>query len=102
MRTTLDLPDPLFRQIKSYAALRGQTLKALLEELIESGMQNIEDKLLPSSKTNEAKIDLSSKLTSTEQKDFEIDEFLYWRRQQKLIDYELDETRSKRLDAIWK
>ena len=28
MKTTLDLPDRLYRQIKARAALRGQTVKA--------------------------------------------------------------------------
>lgn len=30
MRTTIDIPDPLFREIKSAAALRGETLKGFL------------------------------------------------------------------------
>ncbi len=30
MRTTIDIPDSLFRELKSAAALRGETLKALL------------------------------------------------------------------------
>lgn len=32
MRTTIDLPDELFRRVKSEAALRGQKLKDLIEE----------------------------------------------------------------------
>lgn len=39
MRTTLDLPDSLFRQLKSKAALEGLTLKDLLNNLIERGLQ---------------------------------------------------------------
>ena len=38
MRTTLDLPDPLFRQLKSRAALEGTTLKQLIREAIERGL----------------------------------------------------------------
>lgn len=34
MRTTLDLPDELFRQLKSKAALEGVTLKDLLTTYI--------------------------------------------------------------------
>ena len=30
MRTTIDLPDPLFKEAKSAAALRGQSLKAIM------------------------------------------------------------------------
>ncbi|HVH78219.1 MAG TPA: hypothetical protein VM782_02415 [Stellaceae bacterium] len=32
MRTTIDLPDDLFRRAKAEAALRGQKFKDLLEE----------------------------------------------------------------------
>ncbi|HEY1794765.1 MAG TPA: hypothetical protein VGG57_01465 [Stellaceae bacterium] len=32
MRTTIDLPDDLFRRAKSEAALRGRKLKDLIEE----------------------------------------------------------------------
>jgi hypothetical protein len=38
MRTTLDLPDPLLRQLKSRAALEGTTLKQLVREAIERGL----------------------------------------------------------------
>ena len=39
MRTTLDLPDALLRQLKARAALDGTTLKALLLGLIERGLR---------------------------------------------------------------
>ena len=39
MRTTLDLPDDLFRQVKAKAALEGATLKDMLRRYIESGLQ---------------------------------------------------------------
>jgi hypothetical protein len=32
MRTTIDIPDELFRRVKSEAALRGSKLKDLVEE----------------------------------------------------------------------
>ena len=35
MRTTIDLPDDLFRQVKSKAALRGETLKEFVQAVIE-------------------------------------------------------------------
>ena len=38
MRTTLDLPDPLLRQLKSQAALQGTTLKQLIRDTIERGL----------------------------------------------------------------
>ena len=39
MRTTLDLPDDLFRQVKAKAALEGATLKETLARYIESGLR---------------------------------------------------------------
>ncbi|MEP6937495.1 MAG: hypothetical protein ABI871_05440, partial [Chthoniobacterales bacterium] len=39
MRTTLDLPDELFRQIKAKAALEGAKLKDLLTRYVESGLR---------------------------------------------------------------
>ncbi len=39
MRTTLDLPDPLLRQLKARAALDGTTLKALLRGMVEQGLR---------------------------------------------------------------
>jgi hypothetical protein len=35
MRTTIDLPDDLFHQVKSKAALRGETLKEFVQAAIE-------------------------------------------------------------------
>ena len=40
MRTTLDLPDPLFRQLKARAALEGTSLKALLRSVVERGLRD--------------------------------------------------------------
>ena len=39
MRTTLDLPDDLFRRVKAKAALEGATLKEVLTRYIQSGLQ---------------------------------------------------------------
>lgn len=35
MKTTIEIPDPLFRKAKSRAAERGQTLKELVTEALE-------------------------------------------------------------------
>jgi hypothetical protein len=43
MRTTIDLPDDLFRLAKSEAALRGKKLK----DLIEEGLRAVVDKTAP-------------------------------------------------------
>lgn len=39
MRTTLDMPDDLFRQVKAKAALEGTALKDLLTRYIENGLR---------------------------------------------------------------
>ena len=39
MRTTLDLPDALFRQVKAKAALEGAKLKQLLRRYVENGLR---------------------------------------------------------------
>lgn len=39
MRTTLDLPDSLLRELKARAALNGQSLKSLLNDLIQRAMR---------------------------------------------------------------
>ncbi len=35
MRTTIDLPEPIFRQLKATAALRGTSMKALIIAALE-------------------------------------------------------------------
>jgi len=39
VRTTLDLPDDLFRRAKARAAMEGASLKEMLTRYIESGMR---------------------------------------------------------------
>lgn len=38
MRTTLDLPDDLFRALKTQAALEATTLKELVPRLVRAGL----------------------------------------------------------------
>lgn len=39
MRTTLDIPEPVLRELKTRAVTNGQSLKALLNDLIERAMR---------------------------------------------------------------
>ena len=39
MRTTLDLPDAVFRQLKARAALEGLSLKELLARFVANGLR---------------------------------------------------------------
>jgi hypothetical protein len=43
MRTTIDLPDDLFRVLKARAALSGVTLRDLVRRLIEQGLRQPAD-----------------------------------------------------------
>ena len=38
MRTTFDLPDPLFRELKARAARQGKKLKELVATYLEAGL----------------------------------------------------------------
>ena len=38
VRTTLDLPDPLFRELKARAAIEGVKMKELIRRFIETGL----------------------------------------------------------------
>lgn len=39
MRTTLDLPDPVFRELKTRAARQGVKMKELVATFIEDGLR---------------------------------------------------------------
>jgi hypothetical protein len=41
MRTTLNLPDPLFRELKAQSALRGVLLKDFVAEILQIGLAQI-------------------------------------------------------------
>jgi hypothetical protein len=38
MRTTIDLPDPLYRQLKARAALEGRSVKDLMHSLLRRAL----------------------------------------------------------------
>ena len=41
MRTTVELPDDLFRHLKAKAALKGVTVKELLTEYVAAGLRQV-------------------------------------------------------------
>jgi hypothetical protein len=41
MRTTVDIPDPVYRQLKSKAALRGCSVKQLILQGVESELNGV-------------------------------------------------------------
>jgi hypothetical protein len=40
MRTTIDLPDPLYRQLKAHAALLGMPMKEVVLAFVERGLRS--------------------------------------------------------------
>jgi hypothetical protein len=42
MRTTIELPDPIFRRLKATAALRGSTIKELVQRAVEREIAPVE------------------------------------------------------------
>jgi len=64
MRTTIDIPDALFREIKSAAALRGESLKGFLLKAVRAELETDSDSpkvraSLPIVKSREASYDLN-------------------------------------------
>jgi metal-responsive CopG/Arc/MetJ family transcriptional regulator len=44
MRTTVDLPDPLFRELKAVAARRGTSLKDVIRAAVEAEIRKVQSK----------------------------------------------------------
>ncbi len=44
MKTTLEIPDPLYRQIKATAALSGQSLREFFTEAVEEKLQGMKNR----------------------------------------------------------
>jgi hypothetical protein len=42
MRTTIDLPDPVFRELKAVAARRGTSLKEIVRKAVEEEIRKAE------------------------------------------------------------
>lgn len=40
MKTTVEIPDPLYRQIKARAALKGQTVRAYLTDALKDKIKS--------------------------------------------------------------
>jgi hypothetical protein len=55
MRTTVDIPDPLYRQLKSKAAIEGRSVKELI-------LRGVEDELRPQDKAPQQKTASKRKL----------------------------------------
>ena len=49
MRTTIDLPDPLFKEAKATAALRGQSLKQIVVKALQQELRHGRSNSTPAS-----------------------------------------------------
>jgi hypothetical protein len=63
MRTTVDLPDELFRQVKAKAALDGVKLKQLITRYIEQGLQQAENGLDSATQSRRSLLPIARKAT---------------------------------------
>jgi hypothetical protein len=44
MRTTIELPDPVFRRMKAVAAMQGSTIKEFLQRAVERELESAQAK----------------------------------------------------------
>ena len=51
MRTTLELPDEIFRKVKAKAAMEGITLKQLLADYVSKGLEGTSSVARPKSRS---------------------------------------------------
>ena len=74
MRTTIDMPDALFRKTKAVAALRGSSMKELIIHAVEREMANSS----PPGKRNRVKLPLIQSWSGRklEMTGFDFDELL--------------------------
>ena len=65
MRTTLVIPDHLMRELKRRAAQRGQTLSAVVAEVVRRGLDEREGVVdlapLPTHRMGSAKVDVADR-----------------------------------------
>ena len=51
MRTTVDIPDPIYRELKVHAATEGVTIKEIILEGIQERLRSRKTKTLPEGRT---------------------------------------------------
>ena len=87
MKTTLIIPDPVFRDLKRRAAERKETLSALVTEYLVQGLRETRQRKrpfrLPSFKMGPAKVDVANREALYDLLDAERDARLYGRRRRK-------------------
>ena len=67
MRTSLDIPDPLFRHLKARAALEGSTLRDLVLELLQRGLASSATATLANTATDLPSVRLGAPMALTAQ-----------------------------------
>jgi hypothetical protein len=87
MKTTLIIPDPIFRDLKQQAAKRGTTMSELVAELLRKGLADRPKPArlppLPSFKMGPFKVDIANREALYDILDADRDARLYGRRREK-------------------
>lgn len=65
MRTSLDIPDPLFRHLKARAALEGSTLRDLVLDLLQRGLASSGGSAASTMATNLPSVSLGAPMALT-------------------------------------
>jgi plasmid stability protein len=76
MRTTLDIPDPLFRHLKARAAMEGSTLRDLVVDLVEKGLQAPAISEVPAAKLPSIKLGAAMALNAAQLSNAQLSEYL--------------------------
>ncbi len=76
MRTTLDIPDPLFRHLKARAAMQGSTLRDLVVGLVEKGLLVPAIADVPATKLPSIKLGVAMALNATQLSNAQLSDYL--------------------------
>jgi hypothetical protein len=76
MRTTLDIPDPLFRHLKARAAMQGSTLRDLIVGLVEKGLQMPAIADVPPARLPSIKLGAALALNATQLSNSQLSDYL--------------------------
>jgi plasmid stability protein len=76
MRTTLDIPDPLFRHLKARAAMQGSSLRDLVIGLVEKGLQAPAIEEAPAATLPSIKLGAAMALTAEQMSNAQLSDYL--------------------------
>jgi len=62
MRTTVNIDDPVLRELKQLQAVRGTSLGRLISELLVRGLRDLRTERVPASRPNWASRDMGARV----------------------------------------